>query len=281
MQGQPQKALDDLLAISDSTNLSNIPRQKILWEECMSDAYEQMGDHDNALTHFKNCHELYKSFHDEEKSRTVARLEARYKNEKLERESLAFQMKALRSQMNPHFIFNSLNAIQGYVALGNVDDAQQFISRFSLLMRDTLEHSEGDFILLRDEIEFLENYLILERARFESRFEFEFIPDPAIDIQSLRIPSMMIQPLLEDVVANQLMGQGKVAIEFDAPEPEELRCRIDFSAASSSQHSSKAKVRKTLEERMRLFNRRHQLTLKLEESDLPEGSRLELRLPLR
>ncbi|MBC2838809.1 histidine kinase [Robiginitalea sp. SC105] len=126
-------------------------------------------------------------------------------------------LKGLRSQMNPHFIFNALNSVNNYIARNDERSANRYLSDFSLLMRTVLENSEKDFIPLSEEIELLELYLKLEHDRFPDKFEYRIEVDPEVDPEAYRIPPMLLQPYLENAVWHGLRykeekGFLKVAI---------------------------------------------------------------------
>ena len=109
------------------------------------------------------------------------------------------EQRLLRSQMNPHFIFNALNSIQSYVSENNTLDSEVYLSRFSRLMRQILEHSQEEFILLKDDLNALESYLSLEQIRFENSFEY-IINDEDINQENIMIPPMIFQPFVENAI---------------------------------------------------------------------------------
>lgn len=109
-------------------------------------------------------------------------------------------LKSLRSQMNPHFIFNALNSINNFIAKNDELNANKYLGRFSKLMRIILNTSEEDFIPLEKEIEIIELYLQIENMRFEDKFRYEFNIDENVDVLSFNIPPMMIQPYIENAI---------------------------------------------------------------------------------
>jgi signal transduction histidine kinase len=124
---------------------------------------------------------------------------------------------ALRSQMNPHFIFNALNAIQNYINIGDKLSANRYLSRFARLIRTALNHSRVTKIALEDEISTLENYLELEQMRFSGEFEYEISVADDIEPFAVEIPSMLIQPFIENSIVHGLStkeGKGKISIDF-------------------------------------------------------------------
>ncbi len=122
------------------------------------------------------------------------RLEDRQKTTEL-------HQKLLRSQMNPHFIFNTLFSIQTYMLENDTISASRFLSRFAKLMRQILEYSKHEFIKLEDEMEFLNNYLLTQQLRFNESFGYEIIYNGDEDEKSLiLVPPMLIQPLVENAI---------------------------------------------------------------------------------
>ncbi len=120
------------------------------------------------------------------------------KQQKLANNLLA--LKSLRSQMNPHFIFNALNSVNSFIASNDERTANKYLSDFSQLMRAVLENSEEDFIPLSKEIELLERYTKLEHFRFQDKFDYKITVDKAITIDDYQIPPMLLQPYIENAV---------------------------------------------------------------------------------
>ncbi|MDN3582443.1 sensor histidine kinase [Mucilaginibacter flavus] len=127
------------------------------------------------------------------------------------------EMRALRAQMNPHFIFNALNSIQECIVSKNTKAAYTYLSSFSKLVRMILENSEKQFITLEAEIETLRLYLSLEKLRFNDDFEFDIQTDANIHPSFIRIPTMIIQPFAENALWHGLIhkkGDKKLTISF-------------------------------------------------------------------
>ncbi len=110
------------------------------------------------------------------------------------------EMQALRAQMNPHFIFNALTAIQNYFVNNNEEKANAFMSKFAMLIRQMLDYSKDNFIPLDEEISLLTNYMTLEKMRFEDKLDFVLHIDENMDPSEFKLPSLLIQPLLENAV---------------------------------------------------------------------------------
>ena len=133
-----------------------------------------------------------------------------------QREKL-LEQKLLQMQLNPHFIFNSLQAIQDYIYSNNKNEASQYLSKFARLMRLTLENSRHENILLKKEIEGLDNYLALQKLRLGNKLEYEITVSDDIDPTFTEVPPMLIQPFVENAVEHGIKmkdGLGKVSVAF-------------------------------------------------------------------
>ncbi|WP_228409738.1 histidine kinase [Chryseobacterium sp. T16E-39] len=109
-------------------------------------------------------------------------------------------LQSLRREMNPHFIFNSLNSVNQFIATNNELEANQYLTKFSKLMRGVMENSAEDFIPFQQELDLLQNYLALEKTRFADKFDFEINVDENLNLQSLLVPGMLVQPFLENAI---------------------------------------------------------------------------------
>lgn len=109
-------------------------------------------------------------------------------------------LKTLRTQMNPHFIFNALNSVNSFIASNDERAANRYLTDFSLLMRAVLENSENDFIPLEKEIELLELYTKLEHFRFKNKFDYNITVDKNVVVNDFVIPPMLLQPYVENAV---------------------------------------------------------------------------------
>lgn len=130
----------------------------------------------------------------------------KHKEEEINQVLLQLKLKALRAQMNPHFIFNVINSIQHFILHHNEEAAHRYLSKFSKLIRAILNNSEKNMVLLAEEIKALNLYLELEAMRFENRFEYMIDVDKSIDINETMIPSMLIQPYVENAIKHGILG---------------------------------------------------------------------------
>jgi len=124
-----------------------------------------------------------------------------YKNVKAKRKAnQQLVLKSLRTQMNPHFIFNALNSVNNFVSKSDERSANKFLTDFSKLMRLVLNHSQKDFIALEEELNLIDLYLKLEHQRFRDKFTYNYERDPGLSAIELQIPPMLIQPFIENAI---------------------------------------------------------------------------------
>ena len=138
-------------------------------------------------------------------------------------------LKSLRSQMNPHFIFNALNSVNSFIAANDERTANKYLTDFSMLMRAVLENSEQDFIPLEKEIELLKLYTKLEHFRFQDKFDYTIKIDETIHITDFVIPPMLLQPYIENAVWHGLRykkTKGFMEILITQTASEEIKITI-------------------------------------------------------
>lgn len=148
----------------------------------------------------------------------------------IEKEKIAMELKALRAQMNPHFIFNAINSIQHFILNNESKAAHLHLSKFSQLIRKVLENSRFESIPLAEEIRMLELYLELETLRFSSRFHYRISVESSIDTENVLISPLIIQPFVENAIWHGLMHlkdkQGELLIGFEK-KGDSLKCTIN------------------------------------------------------
>jgi len=135
---------------------------------------------------------------------------------KIKNKEIALQ--SLRREMNPHFIFNSLNSVNQFISENKELEANKYLTSYSNLMRNMMENSNKDFISLDKEVEQLKKYLDLEHLRFQDKFDFEIIVDEALDAERVFVPNMILQPHLENAIwhgLRYLNEKGFLSLRFD------------------------------------------------------------------
>jgi len=192
-------------------------------------------------------------------------------------------LKSLRSQMNPHFIFNALNSVNHFIAQQDERTANKFLSEFSQLMRLVMENSQEDFIPLNKEQEILLLYLKLEHYRFRDKFEYEIKIDESINAESIEVPPMLIQPYIENAVWHGLRykeTKGKLLLQF-LKEDSHLVVRIhddgigrkrstDLKTQNQKKHNSTG-IR-NIQERLAIINKVYGTNYRVNIEDAPSGS---------
>ncbi|WP_228413669.1 histidine kinase [Chryseobacterium sp. CH21] len=174
-------------------------------------------------------------------------------------------LQSLRREMNPHFIFNSLNSVNHFIATNNELEANQYLTKFSKLMRGVMENSTEDFIPFQQELDLLQNYLALEKTRFADKFDYEIDVDESLNMQNLQVPGMLIQPFLENAVWHGLRyraDKGFLKLSFEKSEShlkiliEDNGIGIEESKKQKTQHQKTREGRgmKNTLERIQLLN---------------------------
>jgi tetratricopeptide (TPR) repeat protein len=139
------------------------------------------------------------------------------KRSRSEKKALILEQKLLRSQMNPHFIFNSLSSIQNFIVTEKPDKASIYLSKFSKLVRNILDNSVEEFVKLEKEISTIENYLELQKVRYAGKFDYRIHIADEIDPESMKIPPMLAQPFIENAIEHGIKHRetpGHIDIRF-------------------------------------------------------------------
>jgi hypothetical protein len=218
------------------------------------------------------------------------------KNEivKLETQGLKTETKMLRTQMNPHFIFNSLNSIQAFVSNENKLDAQRYLSKFAQLMRLILDNSRYSFIVFENEIKTLELYLELEQLRFNKQFNYE-INSHNIDDEFTLIPPMLAQPYIENAILHGVstIKDGKINIDYQL-KGDKIICTIDDNGVGRKKANKKKQVNpnkreslgiKVTQERIDLFKIEFKSSFEIQIIDKedkqgnPQGTKVIIEMP--
>lgn len=140
------------------------------------------------------------------------------------------QLMALRAQMNPHFVFNCLNSIQECIVTQKYGEASNYLNKFSKLFRMVLNNSGKKMVSIEEESEVLRLYLDLEHMRFEKSFDYRIDKDEALDSEEIMMPSMLVQPYVENALWHGLMhkdGERKLLVKFEKVSEDVFRCIVD------------------------------------------------------
>lgn len=140
------------------------------------------------------------------------------------------ELQALQAQMNPHFVFNSLSAIQYFIAANEKEQADTYLSKFAMLMRQFLESSKNRYLNLHQELRLIRLYVELEQMRFPNRFEAQIQVAPDINPYTTLIPTMLLQPFVENAINHGLFhksSQGRLTLNIAESENQELICTLE------------------------------------------------------
>jgi len=197
------------------------------------------------------------------------------------------EFKALRLQMNPHFMFNSLNSIADFIDKNKSQTASDFAVKFSKLMRMILEYSEQQEITLKEEIDLLELYLKLESIRLSPKLNYHIDIDKEADADNILILPMLIQPFVENSIIHgitPLNNSGNIKISF-LIQQNELEIVIDDDGvgmhAAKTTNERKSMAMKITSERIALYNEKYHANASLQLIALNPGTRVQLRMPLK
>jgi two-component system, LytTR family, sensor kinase len=237
--GKPDKAEKCLIKAMKYAEKSNNPNQIFQISLELSEYYAEMKNYKEAYIYRIKYEEALSEYLEATKLQDIERMELSHELDKQKKEAelermngVWLQNKALRAQMNPHFMSNLLNAIQSYVNAGDTRKASDSLSKFSVLMRNSLNYSDQETITLEEEVEFLTNYLELnQQLRYENRLDFRitFEDDLEDDLDFLEVPSMIIQPYVENAIEHGLksISQGFLTIMFRQYDDDNILCVIE------------------------------------------------------
>lgn len=198
--------------------------------------------------------------------------------------NMQIKLQSLRAQMNPHFIFNSLNSVNNFISKNDERSANKYLADFSKLMRTVLKNSDQDFVSLDTEIDTLRIYLDLEHFRFGDKFDYTLEVDDAIEPEHVQIPPMLIQPYIENAVWHGLRykeNKGLLQVRFFI-EDEKLFCTVrdngigrkkSAELKTSHQKTQQSTGIKNTKERIELLNKMHGTRLQIQISDIEEQGR--------
>jgi ligand-binding sensor domain-containing protein/two-component sensor histidine kinase len=205
------------------------------------------------------------------------------------------EMKALHAQMNPHFIFNSINSISEMILNNENKDASHYLSKFAHLIRVTLDQSGKAFVSLRNTMDYLQRYIEMEQIR-NNHFTFTMSAEPVLDLDEIQLPPMLIQPFIENAIWHGITdGRKDIAINVTfKKEGEQLVCIIEDNGIGIKRSLAENKTAthrpvgiSNIRNRIQLLNEKHQMQCSLAINDKSEisaasgtGTVVTLRLPL-
>lgn len=276
--------------------------------QAMARYYAGLEDYKNAYDYQLMHDSFLAKFLEQLEKRRVAELEIKYEAAKKRREAemlkleaTKLQLKALRAQMNPHFMYNALNAIQNYITSNEITSAAKYLAKFARLMRQSLDYSELEIISLEQEIAFLEDYLYInEKLRFEDRLKYKIEVDEEIEEDILGVPTMIVQPYVENAIEHGLRSRknGMIKVEFSLLDDDTILCVVEdngIGRAKARQMQEKdphyqnhrSKGTSITEQRLKILHQSKQhgvfvqtIDLKDKKTGEAKGTRVEIKIPI-
>jgi PAS domain S-box-containing protein len=202
------------------------------------------------------------------------------------------QLNALRAAMNPHFIFNALNSIQYFITQSQRENAIDFLSKFSKLIRGILDSTSGKKATIASELELIQFYVEIEQVRFEHKFDFKLTVDPIIEIETIELPALLIQPYVENAILHGLYTkEGRGLLEIDVVEHQAFykitiadngigrEAAAVLRKANFPEHKSSGL--RLSQQRVELINESNPITVAiydLTENEKPAGTKVEITI---
>lgn len=269
--------------------------------------YAEIGDYKNAYEYQLMHDKFGERYLEEVNRRKHWELQVKYEAEKKEQEAellrlqaTRLQLKALRAQMNPHFVYNALNSIQNYITSQEVTHAAKYLAKFAKLMRQSLEYSDLEIISLEKEIEFLDDYLLInEKLRFEDRLSYQIDVDDDIEEDILGVPTMIVQPYVENAIEHGLRTKkdGMIRVRFSLFDEDTILCVVEdngigrdqarlLRAADPQYQNHRSRGTNITEERLEILHNSKDkifvetIDLRDDETREPLGTRVEIKIPI-
>lgn len=204
------------------------------------------------------------------------------KQKEIEGQLISLENKALQSMMNPHFIFNALGSIQSFLLQNKSEEASYYLSQFARLIRQNFNSLKSNYISIEEEVDHLKNYLEIENFRLSFKFKFDINVDPGLDTDEICIPSMIIQPFIENAVwhgISPLQGEGFIQVRFEKNDKKSINAYIEdngigiekASAFSKSEQHLKLGIELT-RKRIKLIGDLNKVDAQITTEDLYPGS---------
>lgn len=273
----------------------------------LAESYAKTGDYETAYE-FQRLYGYYDGKHNAlNDARQQEMFTARFaaatwekERESLQLRASQLQLRALRAQMNPHFLFNALNSIQSFITTNEASTASRYLAKFAMLMRRSLEYSNREFISLEDEVQFLTEYLDVNcKLRFRDRLSYRIDVSPELEEDIIGVPTMIIQPYVENAIEHGLRSRqrGRVHVEFaldpadedgivatitDDGVGREQVARMHASDSTRSQHQSRGTS--ITQSRLELLANSKEERVVIEDlydaAGAPAGTRVIVRIPV-
>ncbi len=209
-----------------------------------------------------------------------------------EKKLAELEMQALKAQINPHFVFNCLNSIKGFIFDKDFKQADKYLDKFSELLRSTLDNSSSSIISLQHEISYLDNYLQLEKLRFDDKFEYFISTGDGINSKAIFVPAMLLQPYVENAIRHGIrhlenkMGKIDIRVKKEAVN---LICEIEDNgigrekgvALRNEMHTEyQSRGMQLSKRRAELYGIQQEIVDKKDGAGVPTGTIIILTIPL-
>ncbi len=296
-----KKAFQYAQLIEDYKQLSSVCKD-------IATLYAEQEDFKNAYEYQLLHSQMEEQYLEQLEKRRQMELEIKYEAEKKRQEAellrlqaTKLQLKALRAQMNPHFMYNALNSIQNYITSNEISSAAKYLAKFAKLMRQSLDYSDLEIISLEKEIEFLQDYLYInEKLRFEGRLKYEIIVDDEIEEDILGVPTMIVQPYVENAIEHGLRSKksGFIKVEFALFDDDTILCVVEDDGIGREKarqlqmqdpqyQNHRSKGTNITEKRLQILHNAksaqvfvNTLDLKQKKTGEPCGTRVEIKIPI-
>ncbi len=273
----------------------------------ISNYYEDKNDFKTAFEYLKYKETLQEQFNEDNTNKAIRELKAKYDVEKKEQESkmlkleaVGLKLKALRAQMNPHFMFNALNGIQKFITSNEMSKAELYLAKFSALVRKTLEYSDKEEVSLENEITFLKEYLdINNKLRYANSLKYTITVHEDIEEDIMYIPTMVIQPFVENAIVHGLRSitNGHIKINFNLIDDDMILCIVEdnglgrdrvrqIQERENYQANHRSKGALITQDRLNLLDKSTEGRLKIKHVDMfhedgtARGTRVEIKIPV-
>ncbi len=287
--------------IEDFKQLSNVCKE-------IASLYAEVEDFKNAYEYQVVHSRMEEQYLEQLEKRKQIELEIKYEAEKKRQETellrlqaTKLQLKALRAQMNPHFMYNALNSIQNYITSNEITFAAKYLAKFANLMRQSLDYSDLEIISLEKEIKFLEDYLYInEKLRFEGQLKYEIIVDDDIEEDILGVPTMIVQPYVENAIEHGLRTKkdGVVKVTFSLLDDDNILCVVEDNGIGREKarqirqqdpnyQNHRSRGTNITEKRLQILHHSKSQNVFVKTIDLtnartkePRGTRVEIQIPI-
>lgn len=232
-----QKRSDSLLRAFEYAKASESSKLLAIMYQSIASYYAEQKNYEMAYQYQLMHANHNEEFQQQVKAKKITELQIKYdaqrkeqESELLRLESKKLQLKALRAQMNPHFIHNALNSIQGYISSNEKENAAKYLAQFASLIRKSLYYSDIESISLEDEVEFLKEYLAInKKLRYSDQMTYLVKVDEELEEDLICLPSMIVQPYVENALEHGIRtrSDGKLLVEFSFHTDDTIQCIIE------------------------------------------------------